>query len=175
MWQVLVPLLLGWLLPAVSGHNASQEERSSPDELLLCRSCGFEVAASRDLKFVASALALAQRNDTVIGERRVPVQLFQNPQGLRFQVLTFKKAAVHRHWPAEEQFSWFPGHSWTVATCPRCHNHLGWSFQPSIWPQHVTDEKFEDSDETFVALIIDRLLQENFAATLLMVPKSYRS
>ncbi|XP_078083699.1 protein cereblon [Mustelus asterias] len=171
MWRLSVPLLLG-LLSMVSGHNAS---RGSPDELLLCRSCGFEVAASRDLRFVASALALAQRNDTVIGERRVPVQLFQNPQGLRFQVITFKKAAVHRHWPADEQFSWFPGHSWTVATCPRCHSHLGWSFQPNVWPQHVTDKELEESEETFVALIIDRLLQENFAATLLMVPKSYRS
>ncbi|GCB60178.1 protein cereblon [Scyliorhinus torazame] len=171
MWLVLVPLLL---LPVsrLSGQNASQD---SPDELLLCRSCGLEVAASRDLRFVASALALAQRNDTVIGERRVPVQLFQNPQGLRFQVLTFKRAAVHRHWPAEEQFSWFPGHSWAVATCPRCHSHLGWSFQPNVWPRHVTDEEFEESEETFVALIIDRLLQENFAATLLLVPKSYRS
>lgn len=111
---------------AVSGHNASQgKEEESGDELLLCRSCGYEVAVSRDLKFVASPLALAQRNDTLIGERRVPVQLFQNPQGLRFQVLTFKRAAVHKHWPADDQVSWFPGYSWTVATCPRCHSHLG--------------------------------------------------
>ncbi|XP_048415058.1 uncharacterized protein si:ch211-51h9.7 isoform X2 [Stegostoma tigrinum] len=92
MWRILGTLLLVWL-PAVSGYNAGQEEASSRDELLLCRSCGFEVAASRDLKFVASALALAQRNDTVIGERRVPVQLFQNPQGLRFQVGHFSPAS----------------------------------------------------------------------------------
>ncbi|XP_067825607.1 protein cereblon [Heptranchias perlo] len=174
MWQVLV-LLVSVSVSAVSGYNATQLAEDSGDELLLCRSCGYEVATSRDLKFVASALALGQRNDTVIGERRVPVQLFENPQGLRFQVLTFKRAAVHKHWPADEQFSWFPGHSWTVATCPRCHSHLGWSFQPNVWPQRVTDKEFEESEETFVALIIDRLLQENFAATLLMVPKSYRS
>ncbi|XP_078282019.1 uncharacterized protein LOC144608278 [Rhinoraja longicauda] len=171
MWWMLLLMSVS----AVSGHNVSQgKEEESGDELLLCRSCGYEVAVSRDLKFVASPLALAQRNDTLIGERRVPVQLFQNPQGLRFQVLTFKRAAVHKHWPADDHVSWFPGHSWTVATCPRCHSHLGWSFQPNIWPQHVTDKEFEESEETFIALIIDRLLQENFAATLLMVPKSYQ-
>uniref|UniRef100_UPI00398EC96F uncharacterized protein isoform X2 n=1 Tax=Pristiophorus japonicus TaxID=55135 RepID=UPI00398EC96F len=127
MWKVLVPLVLVWVSP-VSCNNATRLEEvddDSGDELLLCRSCGLEVATSRDLQFVASPLALRQSNDTVIGERRVPAQLFQNLQGLRFQLLTFKRAAVHKHWPADEQFSWFPGHSWTVATCPRCHSHLG--------------------------------------------------
>ncbi|XP_072096470.1 uncharacterized protein [Mobula birostris] len=174
MWLMLVPLLLV-SASAVSGHNVSEgKEEDSKDELLLCRSCGYEVAASRDLKFVASPLALALKNGTLIGEHRVPVQLFQNPQGYRFQVLTFKRAVVHKHWPADEQFSWFPGYSWTLATCPRCHSHLGWSFQPDIWPLYITDEEFEESEETFIALIMDRLLQENFAATLLMVPKSYQ-
>jgi len=25
-------------------------------------------------------------------------------------------------------FSWFPGYSWTITYCQRCHSHLGWKF-----------------------------------------------
>ncbi|KAA0714449.1 hypothetical protein E1301_Tti020555 [Triplophysa tibetana] len=143
--------------------------------LLLCRSCGHEVAEDADVRFVPSRLALSHRNDTVIGGKRVSVQLFENPQGFRFEVVTFKKADVLKHWPADSHFSWYPGFSWTFATCPRCKTHMGWAFQPSDWPSTVTREEFEGSDQTFVSLIADRLLQEHFASTLLMTPKSFRS
>ncbi|KAJ8388747.1 hypothetical protein AAFF_G00129800 [Aldrovandia affinis] len=95
--------------------------------------------------------------------------------GLQFEVVTFSRADVFKHWPADKHFTWYPGHAWTVATCPRCSAHLGWAFQPIEWPETVTDAEFEESEQTFVALIIDRLLQQNFAATLLMTPKSFRS
>ncbi|XP_077063016.1 uncharacterized protein LOC143715244 [Siphateles boraxobius] len=143
--------------------------------LMLCRSCGHEVAEDTDLRFEPSRLALSHRNDTVIAGKRVSVQLFENPQGFQFEVLTFKRADVLKHWPADSHFSWFPGHSWTVASCPRCKTHLGWAFQPSDWPRTVSREEFEASDQTFVALIVDRLLQEHFASTLMMTPKSFRS
>lgn len=98
---------------------------ASGGDLLLCRSCGYEIALESDASFVHSRLALSQRNNTVFGEKRVPVQLFENPQGYQFEVLTLKKADVRKHWPAEKHFTWFPGHSWTIATCPRCRTHLG--------------------------------------------------
>lgn len=93
--------------------------------LMLCRSCGHEVAEDTDLRFVPSRLALSHRNDTVIAGKVVSVQLFENPQGFQFEVVTFKRADVLKHWPADSHFSWFPGHSWTVASCPRCKTHLG--------------------------------------------------
>ncbi|KAL6458687.1 hypothetical protein MHYP_G00321590 [Metynnis hypsauchen] len=148
---------------------------SSSEGLLLCRSCGHEVALEKDLSFVPSRLALSHRNNTVIGERRTTVQLFENPQGFQFELVTFRKADVLKHWPADKHFTWFPGFSWTVATCPRCKAHLGWAFQPSDWPQTVTRQDFENSDQTFVALIVQRLLQEQFASSLLMTPNSFRS
>ncbi|XP_043103237.1 protein cereblon [Puntigrus tetrazona] len=143
--------------------------------LLLCRSCGHEVAEDADLRFVPSRLALSHRNHTAVGGKRVSVQLFENPRGFRFEVVTFARADVLKHWPADPHFTWYPGHAWTVATCPRCKTHLGWAFQPSAWPRTVTREEFEGSDRTFVALVIDRLLQERFASALLMTPKSFRS
>ncbi|XP_007229189.2 uncharacterized protein si:ch211-51h9.7 [Astyanax mexicanus] len=148
---------------------------AAAEGLLLCRSCGHEVALERDVSFVPSRLALSHRNNTVLGERRITVQLFENPQGFQYEVLTLKKADVLKHWPADKHFTWFPGFSWTVATCPRCKTHLGWAFQPTDWPQTVTRQDFEDSDQTFVALIVQRLLQEQFASTLLMTPNSFRS
>ncbi|KPP67621.1 hypothetical protein Z043_113770 [Scleropages formosus] len=144
-------------------------------DLLLCRSCGHEVALGSAASFVESRVALSHRNVTALGGRRVPVQLFENPQGFRFEVVTFRAARVRKHWPADARFTWYPGFSWAVATCPQCSAHLGWAFQPSDWPETVTERRFEESNKTFVALIVDSLLPENFASTLLMTPKSFRS
>lgn len=98
---------------------------TSSDTLILCRACGHELAAGTDIHFVPSRLSLSSRNDTTLGGRRVNVQLFENPHGLRFEVITFRKADVTQHWPADKHFSWFPGFSWTAVTCPRCRTHLG--------------------------------------------------
>lgn len=149
--------------------------RTSHDALLLCRACGHELAHGTDVHFVPSRLALSSRNQTMVGGRRVHIQLFENPHGLQFEVITFRKAEVTQHWPADKHFSWFPGFSWTVATCPRCGAHLGWGFQPSSWPDTITKTRFEESEETFLALITHRLLSEDFASSLLVTPKSFMS
>uniref|UniRef100_A0A3Q3WND9 CULT domain-containing protein n=1 Tax=Mola mola TaxID=94237 RepID=A0A3Q3WND9_MOLML len=138
-----------------------------------CRACGHELAYGTDIDFVPSRLALSSRNDTLVGGRRVTVQLFENPHGHQFEVITFRKADVTRHWPADKRFSWFPGFSWTVATCPRCKTHL-WAFQPSDWPDVIMNN-FEEPEHTFLALIAHHLLTEDFASSLLMTPKSFVS
>lgn len=142
---------------------------------LLCRACGHELAFEGDAKFLPSRLALSHRNDTVLGDRIVPVQLFENPQGYQFEVMTFTRADVAKHWPADKHFSWYPGYSWAIATCRRCHTHLGWAFQPNDWPKTVTEKEFEQSENTFFALITNRLLREDFASSLLITPKSFRT
>ncbi|KAM3868404.1 uncharacterized protein ACN63O_008085 [Diretmus argenteus] len=145
------------------------------DTFILCRACGHELASVRDIHFVPSRLARSSRNDTLVGDRRVHVQLFENPHGHWFEVITFRKADVTKHWPADARSSWFPGYSWTVATCPLCKTHLGWGFQPSEWPDAVTTTRFEESEQSFLALITHRLLREDFASSLLMTPKSFTS
>lgn len=111
--------------PAESCAALAEDGATSTDILLLCRACGHELAAGTDTHYVPSRLALSNRNDTHLGGRRVTVQLFENPHGHRFEVITFRTADVTQHWPADKHFSWFPGFSWTVATCPRCNTHLG--------------------------------------------------
>ncbi|KAM8760080.1 protein cereblon isoform 2-T2 [Acanthopagrus schlegelii] len=162
-------------LPGEACAAVAEEGDTSPATLILCRACGHELAFGTDINHVHSRLALSSRNDTLIGGRRVNIQLFENPHGHQFEVITFRKADVTQHWPADKHFSWFPGFSWTVATCPRCKTHLGWAFQPSDWPDMITKATFEDSTHTFLALIIDRLLREDFASSLLVTPKSFMS
>ncbi|XP_035513959.1 uncharacterized protein si:ch211-51h9.7 [Morone saxatilis] len=159
--------------PGEACATVAEEGGTSSATLILCRACGHELALGTDIHDVPSRLALSSRNDTLVGGRRVHIQLFENPQGHRFEVITFRKADVTQHWPADKHFSWFPGFSWTVATCPRCNTHLGWAFQPSDWPDTKTN--FEESEHTFLALITHRLLREDFASSLLMTPKSFMS
>lgn len=111
--------------PGEACSASAEEQGTSAASLILCRACGHELAYGTDIHFVPSRLALASRNDTLVGGRRVNIQLFENPHGHQFEVITFRKADVTQHWPADKHFSWFPGFSWTVATCPRCNTHLG--------------------------------------------------
>ncbi|XP_054628389.1 uncharacterized protein si:ch211-51h9.7 [Dunckerocampus dactyliophorus] len=154
---------------------AAEAGGTSNDTLILCRACGHELAFGSDIGMVHSRLALSGRNDTLPGGRGVHVQVFENPHGLQFEVITFRRADVVKQWPADKHFSWFPGFSWTVATCPRCTTHLGWAFQPSSWPNTITESTFAGSDQTFLALIVQKLLREDFASSLLMTPKSFTS
>ncbi|AWP07687.1 Hypothetical protein SMAX5B_019293 [Scophthalmus maximus] len=175
---LIMHFILFMLLVCPGEACAATEEAAtgtSTDAVLLCRACGHELAVGADIRSVPSRRALSGRNDTLVGGRRVDVQLFQNPHGHRFEVITFRQADVRLHWPADQHFSWFPGFSWTVATCPRCATHLGWAFQPSVWPDTVTKSTFDESDQTFLALIAHRLLTEDFASSLLMTPKSFTS
>ncbi|MEQ2223711.1 hypothetical protein ILYODFUR_000160 [Ilyodon furcidens] len=161
--------------PSESCTAEPPEHGTTTDTLILCRACGHEVAFGTDIHFVPSRMALSSRNDTSVGGRRIHVQLFENPHGHQFEVITFRRADVIKHWPADRHFSWYPGFSWTVATCPRCKTHLGWAFQPSSWPDTIPNNKFEESENTFSALITDRILREDFASSLLMTPKSFTS
>lgn len=171
---ILLLLVHPWLqLGQACGSKA--ERGVSTEPLMLCRACGHEVANGSDIRFVPSRLALSGRNDTLRGGRRITVQLFENPHERRFEVVTFRRAAVTLHWPADKRFSWFPGFAWTIATCPRCKAHLGWGFQPDHWPDTVTASQFEESESTFFGLIAHGLLTEEFASSLLMTPKSFVS
>lgn len=56
-----------------------------------------------------------------------------NQHDSRFDVVRAGKAASHgvtvRGTPTAE-FSWFPGFSWSMASCRGCKTHLGWGFSP---------------------------------------------
>lgn len=73
---------------------------------------------------------------------------FSNPAGLLFQIGCFR--LVPGGLPAsppEARWSWFPGYAWQVALCSCCAAHVGW--------------RYTGGGDSFFALILNRLLQEN--------------
>lgn len=84
------------------------------DEAVRCSACGHEVAHPGDAIRVEGA-----------HEHR-----FRNPAGWSFQVVCFKFApgCAARGAPVDEH-SWFAGHTWRLALCSACGQHLGWWFE----------------------------------------------
>ena len=69
-----------------------------------------------------------------------------NPAGFTFEFGCYS-AAPGCSTAGEEttEHTWFPGHSWKLAVCRACGEHLGWSFK---------------GDTSFYGLIQDRLVSE---------------
>ncbi|CAD5114158.1 DgyrCDS3301 [Dimorphilus gyrociliatus] len=136
----------------------------------LCRQCGHTVVFANDLTRVASDMSLRQRNDSLLGRKGTLIQLLQNPAGARFEVITSKRAHVTKSTVTVSSDTWFTGFSWRIATCPKCHFHLGWSYEPLFYKGGLADSK-----DTFYALILDNLLDETYADNLIITPKVYQS
>ncbi|ESO95620.1 hypothetical protein LOTGIDRAFT_227202 [Lottia gigantea] len=137
---------------------------------LLCRTCGNEVTQISQLMEVPSKLAHRQRNDSFIGSERILIQLFKNPQEKYFEVVTAKSAEIHKldHKPTSED-SWFPGFSWTIVVCPRCGSHIGWLFEANHKHSHTSPVT------SFYGLILNHLLLDKDADSIIEVPKVYTS
>ena len=52
-----------------------------------------------------------------------------------------------------DEYSWFPGYSWTVGTCGNCGQHMGWVFYDKL-------EESEDWSRKFVSLIVTNLREK---------------
>jgi hypothetical protein len=133
-------------------------------DFLLCRHCGHEVTTSEDIFSQPSSNAIRMRNDTILGQTGVLIQMFMNPQGTEFEIITARAADVYRHDQAFSTHSWFKGYLWRNIFCPRCGFHLGWFF-----------EREGSGNSSFFGLILQSLLHQDFADALLITPKSYYS
>ncbi|CAH3015277.1 unnamed protein product [Porites evermanni] len=152
---------------------------------LLCRKCGHDITTAVHLYNKASKLALRQRNDTILGVQQRLIQLFKNPHGQHFELITATTANIKSHGEAFEEHSWFPGYAWRIAVCPRCGSHMGWSFEdPYQSDQHgnedshthdTVDDTYSKKPYSFVGLIYPNLIQEYYADSLIITPKAYRS
>ncbi|GAB1597745.1 protein cereblon-like isoform X1 [Argonauta hians] len=134
---------------------------------LICRQCGHEVSHTSNLLHIPSSLALRQRNDTIQSREKTIIQLFQNPQGKYFEVITFSEAEVLKADKPHTEDSWFPGFSWSIVVCPTCRIHLGWFFE-SLDSDYHTGKK-----NSFYGLILNHLIHQHYADNLIIAPKSY--
>ncbi|XP_022101442.1 protein cereblon homolog [Acanthaster planci] len=149
----------------ISGSDSDSDEWEA---FFLCRQCGHEVAKATDFIRQTSTLSLHQRNDTILGVDNVLLQRFKNPQGREFELITTRHADVNKAEQAFTEHSWFPAYSWRIATCPHCKAHLGWSFEPQGHKDGI-----EDDEEIFYGLILAHLIHQEYADSLLMMPKMY--
>jgi len=129
---------------------------------LYCVTCGRGVGQMSSLLSIHSNKAVDRFNNTLFSYSFL-TQVFKNPAGKLFELMTLRKASV-KQWPPRvtDDSTWFEGYSWSVATCPVCNAHLGWTFRREIdvseFPQaHPFHELYP---ETFVALDISKLESE---------------
>ncbi|XP_065062612.1 uncharacterized protein LOC135689354 isoform X2 [Rhopilema esculentum] len=87
MWTSILMAVVQ-LIGAFEANNELQLDE------LLCRKCGHGITIADDLTSVPTRKALRQRNDTVSKQKDTLIQLFENPQGLKFELITTRKADV---------------------------------------------------------------------------------
>jgi hypothetical protein len=117
--------------------GAAVKERSGeagPDvrRVLLCAACRHPVTDDRE------RIAMADRHEHVC----------TNPHGFAYRIGCFRHApGCVGVGPQDGSFSWFPGYTWQIAVCRRCHGHLGWVFRAGA--------------DRFHGLVLDRLVEDS--------------
>jgi hypothetical protein len=74
------------------------------------------------------------------------VHVFTNPGGYTYEIGLYEFADCIARGPATTEYTWFPGHTWQLALCANCHEHLGWRYR-------------KVGSTTFYGLIRDRLIE----------------
>lgn len=94
--------------------NLQDAEQLPRTDLILCHFCRAAITSKRD-------------EFTVAGNHR---HQFLNPNGLQYLIGCFKIApGCDISGPPIKDFSWFKAHSWQLARCSDCGEHLGWFYQ----------------------------------------------
>lgn len=119
---------------ASGGSEATAEVSRSPSEeaerAVLCAACGHTVSRA-DASFAAFGAT---------------THTFMNPAGFVFEIVCYREApGAIAVGPTSSEWSWFPGHSWTIALCAGCRGHLGW--------------RFEGDNAPFFGLVTDRIVE----------------
>ncbi|GAA33019.2 cereblon [Clonorchis sinensis] len=82
----------------------------------VCVLCDCNITSSRHI------ICLAQEGS---------FQTYVNPAGVLHDIVTVSQVthnSVSLVGSPSEEYSWFPGYSWTIANCTSCSHHLGWLF-----------------------------------------------
>jgi len=126
-----------WLLrqalqqPAADLRPGSRPDESDSDgRILACGVCLAAVTSPAERMVVAGS----------------HTHSFENPHGIAFHIGCFRATTgCVTVGDASTFFTWFPGHTWQVAVCARCRQHLGWLFR--------------SGEGRFHGLILDRLVE----------------
>jgi len=140
------------------------------EHMVLCKSCGRDIADPFYLKVSPlSPFFLERQNVSLFGSpTTIPVEQLRNPAGAQFRVVTFASAGCTGVGDWTSEASWYPGYLWRVCVCPHCRAHLGWMFEPE---DTAVEEREKPSKAGFYAIIVNKVIDENFASTLTISQK----
>ncbi|OEL18255.1 Protein cereblon [Dichanthelium oligosanthes] len=73
---------------------------------------------------------IAKRSDMVVMSTDGPLGAYVNPHGCVHETITVTNATgLALIGNPSKVHSWFPGYSWTIASCTVCESHIGWLFR----------------------------------------------
>jgi hypothetical protein len=92
-------------------------EQEENETYVCCKSCSARLSSASEMFTVGGA-------EGTTGN-------YVNEYGVVHQTITVREAdepKLSYSGGPETRDSWFPGYSWTITYCQRCHSHLGWKF-----------------------------------------------
>lgn len=96
---------------------------------IVCSQCNHKITNSMFLIDQVTDQAV-KSNQQYRFKKNILIHSFKNPQGLKFQVITSKKATLICDPVEYEEHSFFEGFTWRICSCPICGSHHGWLFSP---------------------------------------------
>lgn len=170
LFKLIIFLHLYFIHLLLADFSSNSSENSS---FLLCKNCGKEVFSIQHIVYMKSPFALQTWNDTLLShssflsleskndsELLATLQLLRNPHGSMFEIITVQHAnLLLLNNTKSLQDTWFPNFMWIIGVCPHCFNHLGWFFES------IKEER------GFFALILDQLVGQDLAESLIITPK----
>ncbi|XP_015693357.1 protein cereblon-like [Oryza brachyantha] len=73
---------------------------------------------------------IAKRSDMVVMSTDGPLGAYVNPYGFVHETITVSRATgLALDGNPSTVHSWFPGYSWTIASCADCESNIGWLFK----------------------------------------------
>ncbi len=96
---------------------------------MVCSLCDHKISNSLFLTDEISNASIESKRK-IRFNKNILVHTFKNPQKIKFQVITTKRANLICDEKEYEDNTFFEGFSWRICTCPVCGSHHGWLFSP---------------------------------------------
>jgi hypothetical protein len=122
-FQIFIFLIL--IIKNINNTNTQKNE----DEIK-CSICNHSITNSNLLIEQASLNSLTTKFDFRFN-KNILIHTFKNPNGVKFQVITSKKANLTCEENEFEEYSFFKSFKWRICYCPVCGTHHGWQFSPN--------------------------------------------
>ncbi|XP_055898100.1 uncharacterized protein LOC106067464 [Biomphalaria glabrata] len=131
-----------------SFHGLVYRKLKLDGNMFTCKECSNPLANAKHTHHIKSEAAL--REET---ENNFTLQLFKNPGEHFYDVITFLTANVYSSTRSFAAHTWYEGYSWSIANCPKCDVHVGWTYYAMKDEFHP----FKAHISTFDGLIMDKL------------------